>query len=310
MIKKMPLHTLLVCIALVSVAALASDRGSCSGSGVEDTSAVHVYVFNRDDDRLRISLFIDDRLVDSKDVSSESEAEFGIYDLEKGEHRFTISWWDEDTRKSYESSVTTDVKYETPVTLYTEKNDAPEKFYLTVLVKNENDRDLDVCLYIDDKFERCAAARKNSMTEVGKIKLESGGHNISVRWKDPDTEIEYRRSRRVDLIRDDAVVVYAPKGVVIKKETGRSRAQNTETPLDSSQPSQSSMKREPSGSVHTNRSENSSVNTAPKTDEVSALRTTKQAVARETEGQNHVLSDQMYIYAFIIAIAVYLLSRS
>lgn len=300
MSKKPTWHALLLCIALLSIAALASDQGNFSEEG---RSAAHVYVFNRDDDRLRISLFIDGSLVDSKDVSSEDEVEFGTYYLDEGEHNFMMTWWDEDTRKSYESSMRTTVKYDTPVTLYTEKNNAPEKFYLTVLVKNENDRDLDVCLYIDDKFERCTTAKKNAMTEVGKIKLESGMHNISVRWKDPDTEIEYRRSRSVDLLRDDAVVIYAPKGVAIKKETGRSTAQNAGTSPAYSQPAQSSIKKEPD--VSGNRSENSSVNTAPKTGEVSALRTTKQAVERE---QNLISTD--YIYALIIALAVYLLFRS
>ena len=304
---KNPLRALLVCIAILSSAALASDRGNYSDSGGEGNSAAHVYVFNRDDDRLRISLFIDGSLVDSRDISSENEAEFGTYHLDEGDHSFTISWWDEDTRKSYESSVTAAVKYDTPVTLYTEKNDAPEKFYLTVLVKNENERDLDVCLYIDDKFERCTAAKKNSMTEAGKIKLESGRHNISVRWRDPDTEIEYRRSRSVDLSRDDVVVIYAPKGVVFKKEANRSRAQNIETSLSSSQ---SSKKKETDGNLSSNRSENISVSAAPKTGDVSALRMTKQASERDAKGQDPSSNNHIYIYALIVALAVYLLFRN
>ncbi|MBC7080353.1 MAG: hypothetical protein H5T42_07800 [Methanothrix sp.] len=299
------MHALLTCIALLSIAALASDQGNLSEEG---KSAAHVYVFNRDDDRLRVSLFIDGSLVDSKEVSSENEAEIGTYYLDDGEHSFTITWWDEDTRKSYESSVTATVKYDMPVTLYTEKNDEPEKFYLTVLVRNENDRDLDVCLYIDDKFERCTNAKKSAMTEVGKIKLESGMHNISVRWKDPDTEIEYRKSRSVDLIGDDAVVIYAPKGVAIKKESSRSGDQKT-AQEKSSQSSQSSLKKETDSTISSNKSENSSANTAPKT-EVSALRTAKQTVERDAEGQNIITNDHMYIYVLIVALAVYLLFRS
>ncbi|MGB9902089.1 hypothetical protein, partial [Methanothrix sp.] len=256
-----------------------------------------------------VSLFIDSSLVDSKEVSSENEVEFGTYQLDEGEHRFTITWWDEDTRKSYESSVTAAVKYDTPVMLYTEKNDEPEKFYLTVLVRNENDKDLDLCLYIDDKFERCTNAKKNAMTEAGKIKLESGMHNLSVRWKDPDTEIEYRRIRRVDLSRDDAVVIYAPKGVEIKKESSRSGDLKA-AQEKSSQSSQSSIKKETDNNVSSNKSGNSSENTAPKTGEVSALRRTKQTVERDAEGQNITTNDHMYIYVLIIALAVYLLFRS
>lgn len=298
---KIPWHALLVCIALLSCAVDASDRGNSSDSA--ETSAAHVYVFNRDDDRLRVSLFIDGSLVDSKDVSSENEAEFGTYYLGEGEHSFTITWWDEDTRKSYESSLKTAVKYDTPVTLYTEKNDAPEKFYLTILVKNENERDLDVCLYVDDRFERCTNAKKNSMTEAGKIKLDSGRHNVSVRWKDPETDIEYRKSRSVDLIGDDAVVIYAPKGAAIKKEV-RSAGQNAGTTQRvSSQPSQSSREPDVSG----NRSENISANAAP--GEISALKTTNQAVERNARGQN-LTSNGVYIYALVIALAVYLLFRS
>lgn len=303
MCKKYSLHALLTCIALLSIAALASDQGNLSKEG---KSAAHVYVFNRDDDRLQISLFIDGSLVDSKKVSSENEAEFGTYYLDEGEHTFTITWWDEDTRKGYQSSVTAAVKHDTPVTLYTEKNDAPEKFYLTVLVRNENEKNLDVCLYIDDKFERCTNAKKGSMTEVGKIKLESGMHNISVRWKDPETEIEYRRGRSLELTGDDAVVIYAPKGVAFKKEVSHSRAQS-ERSLASSQPSQNSTKKETSGNIST-RSENSSASTAPKSGGVSAVRNTK--VERDAEGQEIASNEKLYVYVLIIAIAVYLLLRS
>lgn len=308
MSKKQLWHALIACIALLSSAAHASDQGNLTGG--DEKSTAHVYVFNRDDDRLRISLFIDGALIDSRDISSENEAEFGMYNLDKGEHSFTITWWDEDTRKSYETSVMRAVKNETPVTLYTERNDAPEKFYLTVLLRNENELDLDVCLYVDDKFERCTSAKKSSMTEAGKIRLESGMHNISVRWRDPETEIEYWKSRSVDLIRDDAVVVYAPKGVSFKKESSRNIAQKTATTLASSQPTQNSTKKEPAGNVSTNRSANSSVNTAPKTVEASTLRTKKQAFERDTEGRIHIMDEQIYIYAFLIALAVYLLFRS
>lgn len=298
-------HAFIACIALLSGAVNVSDHWNHTGG--EESSAAHVYVFNRDDDRLRVALFIDGEFVDSREVSSESEAEFGIYNLE-GEHSFTITWWDEDTRKSYETSVVMVVKNATPVTLYTEKNDAPEKFYLTVLVKNDNERDLDVCLYIDDKFERCTNAKKSSMTEAGKIKLERGMHNISVHWRDPETEIEYRKSRRVDLIRDDAVVLYAPKGVAFKKGAS-SRAQISDASQAPSQPSQSSPKKEAANNLSTNSSETRSSITSPKTVELSTLKTTRQAVDRVEEWQNRTSND-LYIYAFIIALAVYLLFRS
>ncbi|MCX8207444.1 MAG: hypothetical protein N3G75_06390 [Methanothrix sp.] len=294
----------------MSDAAHASYLESYGNSSGEVTSAAHVYVFNRDDDRLRISLFIDSILIDSLEVSSESEAEFGTYYLNKGEHRFTITWWDDDTRKSYETSATATVEHDMPVVLYTEKNDAPDKFYLTVLVKNENDKDLDVCLYIDDKFERCTIAKKSSMTEADKIKLERGMHNISVRWKDPETEIEYRKIRRVDLTGDDAVVIYAPKGVSLKKELSHSKAQKPENSIESSKTSQSSTKKDPAGNASDNRTDNRSLNTAPKTGEVSDLRTPKQAAERIAEEPHHILNEQMYLYAFIISLAVYLLFRS
>lgn len=305
MSNKLRWHAFIACIALLSGAANASEQGNYIGG--EESSVAHVYVFNRDDDRLRVSLFIDGAFVDSREVSSESETEFGIYNLE-GEHSFTITWWDEDTRKSYETSVVIVVKNDTPVTLYTEKNDAPEKFYLTVLVKNDNERDLDVCLYIDDKFERCTNAKKSSMTEAGKIKLESGMHNISVRWRDPETEIEYRKSRRVDLIRDDAVVLYAPKGVTFKK-VASSIAQISDASQVPSQYSQSSPKKEPANNLSANISETSSLITSPKTVELSTLKTTSQAVDRGEKWQNRTSND-LYIYAFIIALAVYLLFRS
>ena len=52
---------------------------------------VHVYVFNKDDDYLKVSLFIDSMLKDSYDISSDSEKKFNAYPLPKKSHNFKIT---------------------------------------------------------------------------------------------------------------------------------------------------------------------------------------------------------------------------
>lgn len=194
---------------------------------------VHVYVSNKDDDSLDVSLFIDFELKDSKSVSSRSESEFGVFPLPAGQHSFKITWWDEDVRRPFEAEETSNVLGESSVNLYTTANDEPEKFDLTVSLDNENSKDLEAFLYVDENFEKNREISKESTSDIGTISLEEGVHNLSVRWRDADTRIEYEKKKRITVSKDDAVVFYVPAGISFDAEESRS-TEETQGSSDSS----------------------------------------------------------------------------
>lgn len=187
-----------------------SQSGNSSSGG---TYNVHIYVSNMDDDGLDASLFIDSKLMETKLVSSDSEVEYGSYPLTEGTHNFKITWWDEDVKQSLETEESKDIREETSVNLYTTLNDEPEEFDLSVKLTNENDRDLDAYLYVDDNFEKNKEVNKESTSDFGTISLEEGVHNLSVRWRDKDTKIEYEKNKKVTVSKDDVVVFYVPPGI-------------------------------------------------------------------------------------------------
>jgi hypothetical protein len=174
---------------------------------------VHVYVSNKDDDSLKASFFIDSELMDTKDISSGSEKEIGSYPLNIGAHVFKITWWDEDTKESYEAEETRHIQNETSINLYTTQNKEPEKFDIFVKLTNDNPKGLEAYLYVDDNFEKNKAVSKESTSDMGTISLEEGTHNLSVRWQDKDTKIEYEKKKTILVSRDEAVVFYIPQGI-------------------------------------------------------------------------------------------------
>lgn len=177
-----------------------------------------VYVFNNDDDTLSVSLFIDSELKETEDVSKDKEKKFGNYQLEAGSHRFKISWWDDDTKKTHQEELTATVEEETAITLYATQNKEPEEFEVNVMMRNENQEDLEAYLYIDGKYEKQKTAKKDSTTDFGKFDLEEGTHELAVRWQDPETNIEYEKRKTVRVDGKDVVTFYAPKGMTFESE--------------------------------------------------------------------------------------------
>jgi hypothetical protein len=177
---------------------------------------VHVYVSNNDDDSLEASLFIDSELMDTKDISSGSEKEIGTYPLNLGPHSFKITWWDEDTKESYGAEETKQIQNETSVNLYTTQNKELEEFDVSVKLTNENPKELEAYLYVDDNFEKNKIVSKESTSDMGTISLAEGIHNLSVRWRDKDTKIEYEKKKTILVSRDEAVIFYVPQGISFK----------------------------------------------------------------------------------------------
>ncbi len=78
-----------------------------------------VYIFNKDNERLKLSLLIDSELKDTKEISSDSELKINSYLLNCGLHLFKITWWDEDVKRSYEIEESRDIQNDTSVNFYT-----------------------------------------------------------------------------------------------------------------------------------------------------------------------------------------------
>ena len=187
---------------------------------------VHVYITNNDNEMLDVSLFIDSELIDRKSISSGADQKIDSYPLEKGSHTFKISWWDEDVKSSFEVEEIKDITAETSVNLYTTLNEEPEEFEITVNLVNENSRELEAFLYADGSFEKSKNVGKESSAELGTIKLKEGIHNLSVRWQDDDTRIEYEKTKKLMVKRDEVVIFYAPKGVSFEAKNASSGAED------------------------------------------------------------------------------------
>jgi len=305
-----------------SIGQLSPPQSKSSNSSQEnesfDQSAydVHVYVSNSDNERLKVSLFIDSDLKDTKEISSDAELKINSYSLPRGPHRFKITWWDEDVKKSYEMDELKEIQNETSVNLYTSQHEAPEKFEIALKLTNENCNDLEAFLYVDDSFEKSKVVGKDSTTELGTIKLEEGVHNLLVRWQDKNTKIEYEKAKKITVIRDEAVVFYAPQGISF--EAKQSTLQ-PEKPVYFREDKETVMQAKVNAvekSGLTNDTRNSTNEVALKKITNAEPRTDSLRKSTSHEGETSPLtwgaledSDRIYLYAILVIVAVYLMLR-
>ncbi|MBN1235830.1 MAG: hypothetical protein JW999_07250 [Methanotrichaceae archaeon] len=277
---------------------------------------VHVYVTNKDNERLKVSLFIDSELRDTKEISSDSELKINSYPLTRGPHNFKITWWDEDVKKSHEMEELKDILEETSVNLYTSSHKAPEKFDISVKLTNENRNELDACLYVDGSFEKSKVVGKESTTELGTIKLEEGGHNLSVRWLDKDTRIEYEKTKKITVTRDEAAVFYAPQGISFDAKQSPLPSENavnsggnkeTASPTKETTIEKSTLTRDTSNA--TNELLSKSITKAEA--KFSNLRESNTYASEKNPltGGAMEVSDKIYLYAILVIVAVYLILR-
>jgi hypothetical protein len=293
---------------------------------VKDEFDVHVYVNNQDDDRLEVTFLVDSELKETTDVSSKSETKLGEYALMPGEHSFKLSWRDEDTKKSYEEEIVQQINSSTSIILYTTKNDAPEKYEVSVKVENENDKSLDAYLYVDDNLEKSKEVPKDSTADFGEISLEEGIHDLCLRWSDPETKIEYEKSKKVNVKGDDAVIFYAPKGVTFEsKEEKAIGSSSLKTKASSSDNSVSADKGELDSKTENEAKNSSQKNTA--SNETSTTKITRTAEVSNAMSKGMKLpedkskdsssewsspfeiNDSLYLYAALVLMAIYLLFK-
>jgi len=312
-----------------------SNLSSTNESLNQSAYDVHVYVTNKDNERLKISLFIDFELKDSKELASDSELKIDSYQLSKGSHLFKITWWDEDVKRSYETQELKDIQNETSINLYTSNHEAPEKYEILVKLTNENSNDLEAFLYVDDSFEKSKEVSKDSTSELGTIKLEEGVHNLSVRWQDRDTKIEYEKNKKITVTRDDVLVFYAPQGISFEakqsapqsektiyskeKEETTSPAKDTakDTAIEkSSLTNDTATDNKAKDKTATDETANSTNNVASKSIAKTETRTNNLPGKASYEEKTNSLSggalqdsDKIYLYAALVIIAVYLMQR-
>jgi preprotein translocase subunit SecF len=290
---------------------------------------VHVYVTNTDNERLKISLFIDFELKDSKEISSDSELKIDSYTLSTGLHIFKITWWDEDVKRSYEMQELKDIQNETSINLYTSNHEAPEKFEILVKLTNENSNNLEAFLYVDDSFEKSKEVSKDSSSELGTIKLDEGVHNLSVRWQDRDTKIEYEKTKKITVTRDDVLVFYAPQGISFESKQSVLPSEKKETISLAKDTSikKSSLK---NNTLIDNKAEDKTVTDKITTDYTSGStnKVASESIAKAETRTNNLPgkasheemtnplsgealrdSDKIYLYAVLAIIAVYLMLR-
>lgn len=315
-----------------------SDSSPANVALNQSTCDAHVYVSNKDNERLKVTLFIDSELKDSKELASDSESKIDSYSLPKGPHLFKITWWDEDIKSSCEMEELKNIQNETSINLYTSNHEAPEKYEILVKLVNENNNDLEAFLYADDSFEKSKEVNKDSTSELGTIKLEEGVHNLSVRWQDRNTRIEYEKSKKITVTRDDVLVFYAPQGVsfeakpsaVLPIETAPAKAEKVaasteeETENETEKKSEKETTSEKSSLTKDIAADDPENDKASSSTNEAALKSIANSEQRaniladkasydekaDPLGENPLQgSDRIYLYAALVLVAVYLLLR-
>lgn len=291
-----------------------SDSSPENAAPNQSTYDAHVYVSNKDNERLKVTLFIDSEMKNSKELASDSESKIDSYSLPKGPHLFKITWWDEDIKSSCEMEEIKDIQNDASINLYTSNHEAPEKYDILVKLVNENSNDLEAFLYADDSFEKSKEVSKDSTSELGTIKLEEGVHNLSVRWQDRNTRIDYEKSKKIIVARDDVLVFYAPQGVSFEAKPGAvlpiettparaekataSTAKKIENETEKKSENETASEKSPKSIANSEQRANILVDKASYGEKAGPL-----------SGNPLQDSDRIYLYAALVLVAVYLLLR-
>ena len=175
--------------------------------------AVTVYVKNVDDDKQEVHLLIDGGDEGFEKPSSGTTKKYGEYNLEEGVRTFKIKWFDTDTDKWYEKTEEHTITGATTIILLTDEHDEEEeRICAYVYVHNlDADDDLNVYLYIDDKY------KKYELVKLGEIKAyetdgyefdEEGVHTFEIKWRDPDTAVEYEKRTRKYIKSEESITMY------------------------------------------------------------------------------------------------------
>ena len=175
----------------------------------------HVYVKNLDDDRLDVYLYIDGDFRQFEDrISSGATEEFGSYKLKEGSHTFRISWFDPDAEKWYNDTEERVIAESAAVAvvLHADEHDEDEdKISAHVYVKNLDDSELDIHLYIDCDFIEYKTVQSSETGDFGEHEFEKDedkSHSFKIEWFDPKTGEDYEKIVRRYIDDAQAVTIF------------------------------------------------------------------------------------------------------
>ena len=198
-----------------------SEPGPTPTSTKKQKYEVSVYVKNLDDDKLDVHLLIDGEDREYKTISSGktstkyTKPSTTDYKLEEGVHTFTIKWYDPSTGKWYEKTEEHDIKDATTITLLTDEHAEDEDVISAhVYIKNLDDDDQNVYLYIDGNYKKYTSVSSNSTGDYGEYEFEEDEdplHSFKIEWCDPGTGEEYEKITRSYITTEEAVTLYVDK---------------------------------------------------------------------------------------------------
>ena len=184
-------------------------------AGATETHTVTVYVKNLDDDKLDIHLLVDGSDEDFESVSSGKTKEYDDYSMEEGAHTFTIRWFDTDTDEWYEKTEEHTITDVTTIVLLTDEHAEDEdKISADVYIKNLDDDDPNVYLYIDGNYKKYMSISSNSTGDYGEYEFEEDEdtlHSFRIEWFDPGTGEDYEKISRIYITSEEAVTLYIDK---------------------------------------------------------------------------------------------------
>jgi len=243
---------------------------------------VSVYAKNLDDDSLDVHLLIDGGDRGYKTVSSgKTSPKYDKpaprdYTLEEGAHTFTIRWFDTDTDEEYEKTEEHSITSATTIILQTDEHTEDEdEISAQVYVKNLDDEDQTVYLYLDGDYKKYMSIASNSTGYYDKYEFEDDEdtlHSFKIVWLDPGTDEEYQKITRSHITGEEAVTLYIDKHmkgdvILLSNETltpVQARSTPTTPPAQSTGNSQPSIRNTASSTTfHTDPAppENSAGNT-------------------------------------------------
>jgi len=190
--------------------------GGPSSSEDGPEAKVTIFVENRDDDDLTVYLYIDGDYEKCKEIKDESHVEYcDGRRLTEGVHTFEIRWHDYDTDKDYVKTEERSVSGTTAVTLRTDEHtEDDDKISAHVYVKNLDDDDLDVYLYIDEAYKKYKSVSSGSVGDYGEYEFEKDEdalHSFRIEWSDSGTGEDYEKVTRSYITGEEAVTLYIDK---------------------------------------------------------------------------------------------------
>ena len=261
----------------------------------------YVYVKNLDDDKLTVFLFIDDDFIIDKDVSSGSTKKYSNYKLLEGLHTFKIGWYDLDTEQWHEKTKEYSVSGETDLVVITTEEHADEdtKILAHVYVKNLDDDDVTVYLYIDDKYKKYELVEFDDTCEFetdGYEFDEEGVRSFKIKWRDPDTEEEYEKLTRKYIKSEESITMY------VDPHTEDDLITTASIRTSSSVPKSSSSTSSPAPATSTGSGTSESSSTTTPTIPITVLHTDPLSTGSNGAGRSQ--SQYHHLYTLVGAIAI------